>query len=78
MRVHHVFARRPREDREFSVLRGNERERVALMVNKLRGGIVSRPAVFRRLDHNGDIADHWFRHHPFINGRRAFRPRPSL
>ena len=37
VRVHHVLGRRPLEDREPPVLRGHERDRVALVVDELRG-----------------------------------------
>src|ERR1700730_636409 len=36
VRVDHVLARRPREDREASILRCDERDRVALILHELR------------------------------------------
>ena len=44
MGVHHVLARRPGEDREVPVLRRNERDGVALVVDELRGRQMPRPA----------------------------------
>src|SRR4051812_42338454 len=49
VRMHHVLARRPGEHREVSVLRGDERDRVALIVDELRGGEVPRAAEQRRM-----------------------------
>ena len=36
MRVDHVFAWRPSEDCELTILRGNQRHRVVLIVYELR------------------------------------------
>ena len=45
MRVDHVFARRPREHREASVLRGDERDGVALIVSERTAEIGIRLAL---------------------------------
>ena len=50
MRVDHVLAGRPGEDGEAAILRGDERDRVALVVDELRGRQVARAAELRRMD----------------------------
>ena len=47
MRVDHVLARRPGEHGEASVLRRDQRDRVALIVDELRGRQVPRAAERR-------------------------------
>src|ERR671924_1381028 len=62
MRVHGPFARRPGEDREASVLRRDERDRVALIVNELRGRQMARTAKRRWMDLHRHTAFDWFGH----------------
>src|SRR5271169_1247660 len=50
VRVNHFLARRPREDREASILRCDERDRVALILHELRGRQVSRASQPRRVN----------------------------
>ena len=44
MRVNGLFAWRPRKDRKSPILRSHKRNRVALVVDKLRGGQMPRAA----------------------------------
>ena len=46
--MHELLVRRPLEDREAPVLRGNERRGVALIVDELRRRKMSRAAELRR------------------------------
>src|SRR6266566_3242365 len=66
MCVDHVLARRPREDREPTVLGCNERDRVPLILDELRGGEVTRAAKLGRV-HDGRFRsfDRLGHHHLF-------------
>ena len=57
MRVDGVLARRPREHREVAVLRGDQRQRVALIVDELRRRQVARAAEPGRMDGFRHAAD---------------------
>src|SRR4029077_16708140 len=59
MGVYHLFAWRPGEHSEATVLRGHQRQRIALIVNELRCRQVSGAAILRRLNYDGGIARDW-------------------
>ncbi len=61
MRVNHFFTRRPREDRETTVLRCYQGKGIALIVYELRRREVAGPAVMGRMDDRGFVADDRFR-----------------
>src|SRR5687767_10951527 len=74
MRVDHLFAWRPRKHRKASVLRCDERERVALIVNKLRSRKMPHTAMFGRPDYDADISHDRLRDDPLIDRRSSFLP----
>ena len=73
MGVDHLFARRPGKHREAPILRGDKRERVVLIVNKLRRRQVSRAAMLCWLHDDADVTDNRLRDYPLVYERRSFR-----
>jgi hypothetical protein len=69
MGVDHRLARRPGEDGKTPVLRRDEGDRVALIVDELRRGQVSGAAELRRMDDRGDPALDRFRHRHLLDER---------
>ena len=74
VRVDHRFARRPREDGEAAVLRRDERDRVALIVDELRGRQVPGASELRRMDERGHAAFDRLGHRHLLDLRRPLPP----
>jgi len=73
MRMDHVFTRGPGEDREPAVLGSNERHRVVLVADKLRGRKVPCASQLSRLNDSGaDALDRLRQHH--LSDLRAALP----
>src|SRR6267142_1443452 len=67
MRMDHLLAWGPCEDRKPTILRRYERESVALIVYKLRRREVSRAAILYSIDHDSSIADDRFSYYDSFN-----------
>src|ERR1041385_8865170 len=77
VRVHHLLAGRPGEDREATILRGDERHGVALILYELRRGHVSRAAELHGLDDRRGVADDRLGQDQLLD-RRAASPSHDL
>src|SRR5437868_5496861 len=74
MGMDHVFAGRPDENREASVLGSDEGDRVALIVDELGGGDMARPTQLGRVHYGGTGSDDGLRHDQLLDPRRALPP----
>src|SRR4029079_18646232 len=71
MRVDAIFAWRPGEYGELPVLRRHERNRIALIVNELRSGQMTRAAELGRAKHHKLTALDRLRHCDLFHRRRT-------
>ena len=72
MGVDHRLAPRPREEGKVAVLRGDERDAVALILDELRGRQVSCSPELGRIDDGSDAAFDRFSHSDLLDLSRSF------
>jgi hypothetical protein len=63
----HLFTRGPRKNCEASILRRDQRQRITLIVHKLRRREMSRAAMLCRLDHDWKIPYDRLSNDPLVN-----------